>query len=418
LIFDGLLTLFVTTALFSAYLALEGHRLRKTWWILSAMCCGLGVLTKGPIAGLLLAPPVVAHAWLTRSRVQPTLRQWLVYGGTAALVTGPWFAAILLRDPSFARHFFWEHHISRFAGAFHARPVWFFVPILLAAALPWSFLAVPLGRFLLSRDARLRSLRPRQLGFLVLWAGWCVLFFSASKCKLPPYILPAAPPLALLAGYFLDRVVLTTAADCAALRGLGLLPRRAAGTICVVGLILTAVAYSLQISDLAGALLMAAFWAACLAGIAVYARKLSVHLTWALCGLFAYVLIGDTTQRLVPGWAERENLVAPRSEFVEILADRDTAVVSYIREWSAAPFYLERNDIRRFTNYQIPALSEFLAARPRTVLITKPKIDPTRLGLVLPPGTTLSRIAESPQAALVLVNVPTAAERMVKLSSN
>ena len=43
------------------------------------------------------------------------------------------------------------------------------------------------------------------LGFMLLAALWCVLFFSLSGCKLPTYILPAFPFLALAIGTFLAR---------------------------------------------------------------------------------------------------------------------------------------------------------------------------------------------------------------------
>ena len=38
---------------------------------------------------------------------------------------------------------------------------------------------------------------------MLLAAGWCVLFFTLSECKLPTYVLPAFPPLALALGYYL-----------------------------------------------------------------------------------------------------------------------------------------------------------------------------------------------------------------------
>jgi hypothetical protein len=38
---------------------------------------------------------------------------------------------------------------------------------------------------------------------MLLAGGWCVLFFSLSECKLPTYVLPAFPPLALALGYYL-----------------------------------------------------------------------------------------------------------------------------------------------------------------------------------------------------------------------
>src|SRR5437763_14286796 len=59
LLLDGLLTFWATLALFSAFEALRGQRLHWGWWLLSAAACGLGVLTKGPVALVLLVPPLV-----------------------------------------------------------------------------------------------------------------------------------------------------------------------------------------------------------------------------------------------------------------------------------------------------------------------------------------------------------------------
>src|SRR5207249_2653422 len=92
----------------------------------------------------------------------------------------------------------------RFIAPFdHPRGVWFYVPVVLLGLLPASLLLVPFGRFLLSGQAETAQRRSPELGFLLLACGWCLFFFSLSGCKLPTYILPAFPPLALALGYYL-----------------------------------------------------------------------------------------------------------------------------------------------------------------------------------------------------------------------
>src|SRR5207302_4932816 len=98
----------------------------------------------------------------------------------------------------------WEHNVVRFLAPFdHLRPVWFYGPILLFGLLPGTLLALPLVRFLLAADPDQARRRSPELGYPLLAGGWCVFFFSMSGCKLPTYILPAFPPLALALGAYL-----------------------------------------------------------------------------------------------------------------------------------------------------------------------------------------------------------------------
>jgi hypothetical protein len=92
----------------------------------------------------------------------------------------------------------------RFLAPFaHEQGVWYYLPVLLGGLLPGTLLAWPFLRFLASGDDVVARLRGPAFGFLLLAGGWCVLFFSLSSCKLPTYVLPAMPPLALALGYFL-----------------------------------------------------------------------------------------------------------------------------------------------------------------------------------------------------------------------
>ncbi len=129
-----------------------------------------------------------------------TLSVWL---GLALAVALPWYVAICVRAPGFARYFFWEHNVLRFVAPFdHIEPVWYYVLPLLAGLLPGTLLLPALLRFLGTTDPQTAARRTPALGFVLLAGLWCVLFFSLSGSKLPTYILPAFPPLALALGYF------------------------------------------------------------------------------------------------------------------------------------------------------------------------------------------------------------------------
>jgi 4-amino-4-deoxy-L-arabinose transferase-like glycosyltransferase len=206
LLLDGLLTFWTTLALFSGFEAIRGERLHRGWWLLTALACGLGALTKGPVALLLLAPPLWLYRWLSGHRVPIRWTALLGFVLLVAAVSVPWYAAICVRIPAFAREFIWDHHVRRFLAPFaHEHGVWFYGPVLFLGLLPGTLLAVPFLRFLLTGDRETARQRTADLGFLLLAGGWCVLFFTLSACKLPTYVLPAFPPLALAFGLFLSQ---------------------------------------------------------------------------------------------------------------------------------------------------------------------------------------------------------------------
>jgi hypothetical protein len=128
----------------------------------------------------------------------------LVFAAMVLAIAGPWYAAICYRLPGFAQYFLWKHNVVRFVTPFdHQRPIWFYGPVLLAGLMPGSLLAIGFLRFLFTEDNSVAQRRCPALGFILLAAGWCVLFFSVSGSKLPTYILPAFPALALALGYYL-----------------------------------------------------------------------------------------------------------------------------------------------------------------------------------------------------------------------
>ncbi len=204
LVLDGLLAFWVALALFAAFEAIRGPRLRWGWWLLAAAACGLGVLTKGPVAVLLLVPPL----WLHRRLAGPACRiSWaacLAFAVLMLAVAGPWYVAVCLRAPSFAGYFLWQHNVVRFLSSFaHLEPVWYYGPVVLAGLLPGTLWALPFLRFLLTGRPGEAARRSPELGFALLTGGWGVFFFTLSNCKLPTYVLPAFPFLTLALGAYL-----------------------------------------------------------------------------------------------------------------------------------------------------------------------------------------------------------------------
>ena len=173
------------------YLALRQERPRLWPWAYAALA--LAVLTKGPVAlilaglvwGLWVVDP---RADLEMSLIQPW--SWLLL----AVLVLPWFAYLQWRLPEYFRFFILEQNFGRFlTPAIHPQPWYYFGPVLLGLLLPWTFL-LPWAWWAPRRE------RDPDRVFLLIWAGVVLVFFSLSRGKLAPYILPALLPLALLLG--------------------------------------------------------------------------------------------------------------------------------------------------------------------------------------------------------------------------
>ena len=95
--------------------------------------------------------------------------------------------------------FIFQHNFERYLTPLfqHPQPFWFFIPITLLAILPWTVLLWPSTREV-NRIWREKPLSDSPAFFFACWAIFPVLFFSLSQSKLPSYILPSVPPLALL----------------------------------------------------------------------------------------------------------------------------------------------------------------------------------------------------------------------------
>jgi 4-amino-4-deoxy-L-arabinose transferase-like glycosyltransferase len=191
---DALLTLWVTLGLFAG---------RRGWQTLCAVACGLGVLTKGPVAIVLVVIPLLLNHWLTTGRLEWRWRPAARFAAIALGINLPWYVAVSIARPEFGVYFFVKHNLMRFLTPFdHLEPVWYYVPILLGGLLPATLLLPRFVAWLSSGDPQVAAVRTPELGFCLLAGGWCVLFFTLSGSKLPTYILPAFAPLALALGYY------------------------------------------------------------------------------------------------------------------------------------------------------------------------------------------------------------------------
>jgi 4-amino-4-deoxy-L-arabinose transferase-like glycosyltransferase len=192
----------------------------RSWFLLCGICSGLAMLAKGPI-GLLL-PSAVTLLFLLWSRRVQCLLDWRLLAGmlTFGVVMIPWYAWVGAETRGvFLKGFFLTHNLDRFTNSMegHTGTAGYYLLVLLIGFAPWSaFLGLALWysfRFpSLTAPADPQQSPARQaagerdaVAFLWCWLVVYLAFFSVSRTKLPNYILPIYPAVALLTGRFLDR---------------------------------------------------------------------------------------------------------------------------------------------------------------------------------------------------------------------
>ena len=198
-------------------------RARRNWMLFAWASMGVAVLTKGLI-GIVL-PGLVLAVYSLMVRDATLLRRLNPVSGALwfAVITLPWFVLVSLRNPEFLQFFFVQEHWQRYTSTVHLRdaPIWYFIPQLVAGFLPWVGLAPAMLNKLCSEQST-TSLRPQLL--LWIWVTVIFAFFSLSSSKLPGYIIPIFPALAILAALALAGL------DCKSWR------RQLIGILTIVGL--------------------------------------------------------------------------------------------------------------------------------------------------------------------------------------
>ena len=251
----------------------EGQNFCPSWWSAVALYAvlGVGVLAKGPV-GLILPTAVIGMYLLilnlpSRDQEKVLSRRWfgrfknLVRGAlrcfapahffktciqmrllTAVLVVlavaGPWYCLVGLRtDGAFLKGFFLDEHFTRATRAMegHAGGPLYYVVALLVGFFPWSVFVTPM---LIGAFCRTARRDPWRIGYLfaLCWVGVYLVLFSLAATKLPSYVTPCYPALALLCGCFLYHLAKRTSLVPMGWVYTGLLVLFVVGLVFLVGL--------------------------------------------------------------------------------------------------------------------------------------------------------------------------------------
>ncbi|HIB65463.1 MAG TPA: glycosyltransferase family 39 protein [Phycisphaerales bacterium] len=362
---DMFLTLSVTACMLAAYrlIQAEDRKASALFWI----SLGFSTLVKGPVG-----PAIVFLALLSFHLTSQRLpwRRWSPVKGVLlfSVVALPWYLLVCSEYSGLLEYFAGYQTVERLATTVHGRagPVWFFLPVVLIGFLPWSPALPASLRLAVKRSSTLDR-------FLLSWLVPSFLLFSLSGSKLPTYILPLFPALALLvASHWGDQVFAR---------------RTAVSTVGVLGIVgLAVLGFSIsgatpELKSAAGVILISSL--VCLGGAilaALLLKKARVEDALEASGVAfgAFLIVLSFGLNLTDGAYSARRLATA----ILARADSETVIAEYADHLHGLPYYLDRRLVQvsypRETQFEEAGavdgflysnLQEFLAAQGEKPII-------------------------------------------------
>lgn len=206
----GIMDVPLTCLTVLALLAYERWRTRPGIMVTIGLgaCFAFGVLLKG-LAGLIGLSIVVLDVLIgiaggRRTRPSAILLLYLALAIFIA-IAAPWFLAMNARHgQAFTSTLFLQEHLRRMVQPMqgHGGPFWIYLPLIAVSFFPWVM-------FLPSAFITVRRAGSESAGFWrrlsIIWIAYVLVLFSLVATKLPGYVTPLFPAMALLVGAGLDR---------------------------------------------------------------------------------------------------------------------------------------------------------------------------------------------------------------------
>jgi 4-amino-4-deoxy-L-arabinose transferase-like glycosyltransferase len=208
-ILDTPMSVFMSATLFCFLLGVrEPPGARRRWFFLGLYAsAALATLTKG-LMGFLVTGAVM-FLWLLIFNQWKRLRPFYLVNGVLLflVIALPWHLLAAARNETWVHRYIVYEHFLRFLTPAASRPgPWhLFIWVVLGGLIPWTGFLWPAVRSIV-RDGWRRRDEHAETWFLLTWAAFVFFFFSVSKSKLAPYVLPMFPALAVLVASELARV--------------------------------------------------------------------------------------------------------------------------------------------------------------------------------------------------------------------
>jgi 4-amino-4-deoxy-L-arabinose transferase-like glycosyltransferase len=203
---DTFLTCGVSLSMLGFWEALRDEA-KPYWGYLFFAGMGIGLLSKGPIVGILTLPPIFLWALVTKN-IQKAFNKLPWIGGVLLMLALilPWYVMAEINSPGFIDYFIVGEHFERYFnsgwkgdkyGFPKQQPIGIVWAFLILFLLPWSIAFV---RLLIKKGKD--GIQNPWVLFLLFWALWTPLFFTSSKSLIHPYILPSSIPVALIISHY------------------------------------------------------------------------------------------------------------------------------------------------------------------------------------------------------------------------
>ena len=199
---DPFLIFFTMAGLCCGYSYLQTKKWK--WIVLTALALGLATLAKGPVALALPGLSILLFLALSKRWREIFDVKFLVAAVIYFSVAAPWYWAVhIATKGAFTQGFFFEHNLSRFSAEMegHGGP-FIITPLIIFIGL------LPLCVFIFSALKKRYGLwaQPFTRYALVVVLVYAA-FFSISSTKLPNYPMPCYPFVAVLVGYWLNKIM-------------------------------------------------------------------------------------------------------------------------------------------------------------------------------------------------------------------
>lgn len=210
---DALLLFSMTLTFWLFWIGSENDGRQWPWTI--GIGCGLALLAKGPV-GVVMPMAIIGYYFLAQRQLTRIFDRRLMIGlALMILIAGPWYALVGAETRGRFITSFWQNeNVGRFLKPKegHWGPIGYYLLALTIGLAPWSIVLIPsiwnaLKSSVPTRLDALRNDSPRgrhdASRFLLCWVAVYISFFSLAQTKLPNYVVPVYPALAILTAQFL-----------------------------------------------------------------------------------------------------------------------------------------------------------------------------------------------------------------------